>query len=229
MTKLNKLLQVKDWHTINYPNKKVGSAEIVKTKYNPGTYLMEGVDGYYFWENKKDIPITELRINGEVVMLDDPLHWHGMRLLAEASYGKVFVGGLGLGLVLHHLLNNPKVTQIDVYELNKDVIDLVAPLLPKNNKIWIFNGDILTEPWRKKEYDVIINDIWVKDHTGKFEAAGTKEKWNGQQLNDCLLRTTINNPKTKVFIWGVRDREHNPAVTIDLDERYLKLVESMRE
>ena len=76
---------------------------------------MEGVSGYEFFELLKDIVVTELRINNEVVMVDDPMHWIGMQRLAEACEGKVLIGGLGLGLILHHFINNKKVTSIDAW------------------------------------------------------------------------------------------------------------------
>lgn len=224
-----RVLEIKDWKPISYPEKKIGTAEIVHGHYKPGYYFMEGVDGYLFWHNAKKIPITMLYVNDDMVMLDDPLHWIGMQRLAEHSVGKVMVGGLGLGLVVHHLINNPKVTEIDVIEKNTDVIRLIHPLIDrKDKKVTLIEGDIFEEPWREKEYDTIINDIWVK--TGdKFEHAGTHQKENVHDFNMANIRVKLNNPQAKVFVWGIRDKEMNPAVTIDIPEDVVREIQEGRK
>lgn len=143
----------------NYPSKEIGSAKICKDWYREGLYLMEGVAGYDFFWVKNKIPLTILQINGKTVMVDDPLHSIGMKKLAECSSGKVLVGGLGLGIIIHYLEKNPNVESVDVVEFNQDVIRLIEPLTPKT-KTKIYLGSIFDNKWKKGKYDTIILDLW---------------------------------------------------------------------
>lgn len=211
------VLPVKENETpaTKYPLRKVGSAELVRSKYKKGFYFMEGVDGYDFFYVEKPIEVTSLKIDGETWMVDDPLHNIGMKRLAENSEGKVLVGGLGLGLVIHELVKNPKVKQIDVVERNKDVIDLISPNLP-NDKVKIYNADVFD--FKDKDYDTIILDLWVR---GEGEGEN-----NFSMLNSMLNAYTIfksSNPKGKVFIWGIRDKELNPAYK-GVSKEYLEMI-----
>ena len=213
-----------DWKTIDYPEKTHGSASINKLQYDEDLYLMEGVDGYELYEIEYPLTVTELLINGDTVMVDDPLHWLGMQRLAEACTGKVLVGGLGLGLILHHLAKNNKVTEIHVVEINQDVIDLISPLLPKDDRVTIHCSNILFHEWVHGEYDSIVLDIWVK-HGDKVEVAGQGE---GIGLLTGLMRFKFNNLDSKVYVWGSRDPEENPSVQPVSDE-YIEMIREMRE
>ena len=202
------ILCVNKWDTINYPENKLGSAEIKIIPYTQGIYLMEGVRGYKFFEVKNKIRITTLRINNEIVMVDDPLHWIGMEELANHSIGNVCVAGLGLGLIVHHLIKNLNVKSIEVFEINKDVITLISPLLPEDKRIKIINDDFFKEPFRKKQYDTIIIDLWVGEN-GNFEICGTEEKVH---MLSYYYRIKFNNPQSRVFMWGIKDPIINPAL-----------------
>lgn len=158
-----RVLKIKNWKTVDYPEKRYKSASITKTVYKEGYYLMEGVDGYDLFQVLKPITVTELRINNNVVMVDDPLHWIGMQRLAEACKGKVLIGGLGLGLILRHLKRNKNVSKIVVVEINKDVIELIKPLLPEDKRVSIYLGNVLDFEWRTLyKWDTIVLDLWVK-------------------------------------------------------------------
>ena len=49
------------------------------------------------------------------------------------AYGRVLVGGLGLGVVVAAMDKNPRVTSITVLEINRKVIQLVSPYLKTRN------------------------------------------------------------------------------------------------
>ena len=204
----NKVLLIKTWNTINYPQKKIGSAEIKIISYPSGIYHMQGVNGYKYFEVLNKIRVTTLKINGKTVMVDDPLHWYGMEGLARNSHGKVLVAGLGLGLIVHHLINYPAVSKIDVYEINKEVIELIIPLLPKDKRINIINDDFFKEPFKKKHYDTIILDLWVGKNND-FKICGTNEK---VPIFSYYARVKANYPNSKVFVWGVKILEMNPSI-----------------
>ena len=130
-----KILEIDEWADIGYPSQKLGDVEITHTNYNKGYYTMENVKGYDIFKVNKKIKVTVLKIKNKQVMVDDPLHWIGMQDIAEKSSGNVCVAGLGLGLIIHHLVKNSEVQHIDIYEINKEVIELIFPLLPKDKEL----------------------------------------------------------------------------------------------
>jgi len=199
-----KILRISDWHTFDYREAKCGSAEVKKCVYERGLYLMEGVDGYDFFYVKKRINVTTLCVNGETVMVDDPLHYHGMRLLASASEGHVLTAGLGLGLYTIFLQQNPKVKTITVVEISEDVKNLILPMISKyiTKPTKVVIDDIFNYLDKAKDYDTIMLDIWVSDQPNPAIF--------GEMM--YAYKTFSNaNPNAKVYIWGSRDPKINPA------------------
>lgn len=201
----------KTWNTpaTKYPTQTVGSASIVRTKQPRGYYRMEAVDGYIFYQCMNPIPLTALIIDGKTTMVDDPLHWLGMKALARHSVGKVYVAGLGLGLIVHALATNPKVTHIHVVEINADVGALVYPLLPKGNNIKVFHGNALQKCDRPNisDYDTIILDLWVKGHDdppedNPFPSMAKAIKWAFSNIK----------ADASVWVWGIGDHRLNPSI-----------------
>jgi len=151
------------------------------------------------------IPITSLILGKTTVMVDDPLHWYGMQDLAKASYGKVLVAGLGLGLIVHALEENNNVDSIDVVEINRDVISLVYPHI-RVRKTRIIHDDFWQYLYRTEEsYDTCIIDIWV--YSDPKERVHT-----GYHMIAAVASVSERLPSAKVFIWGLRDPKWNPAV-----------------
>jgi hypothetical protein len=220
-----KVLEIKSWKTkaTDYPVSSFGSASITKTVYKKGLYLMEGVDGYELYHLKKSAIITELKINDEVVMVDDPLHWIGMQRLAEACKGKVLIGGLGLGLILHHLATNNDVSEVKVVEINSDVINLIKPLLPKDDRVEIVNDNVFNYEYVHGNYDTIVLDLWVRGEDIKTKIAGLNEEF---PPFIAYLRFKANNPKANVYVWGLRDPTINPAVK-PVSKEYINLIYNM--
>lgn len=168
----DEIIKISKWHTpaTDYPEKQVGSARIKHGFYNYGYFNNYGVRGYKYFEVTKQIPVTSLEIKDEkskiwhTWMVDDPPHLWSMQDYARNSIGKVLVAGLGLGLVAHELLSNIDVDSITVIERNKDVIDLISPLLPKAEgvKFQIINKDFYDFIHESEEdFDRIIVDLWT--------------------------------------------------------------------
>jgi hypothetical protein len=196
-----KILKVSEYKTpaTDYALKCKGEACLERHNYKRGLFVMEGVNGYDFFWLDKPVPVTNLKIKGKTWMVDDVLHNEGMKALAEHSKGKVVIGGLGLGLLAHHLHNNPKVSEITIYERSKDVINLMKDNLPKG-KISIKNEDI----YRMKGCpDTIILDIWV----GKTDIHTLAE------FMGSIATFKKMCPVTPVYIWGSNEPSINPAVT----------------
>lgn len=201
-------LVVDAWDTpaTRYPLEKVGRAKITRTKLK-GFFLMEGVRGYSKYYVKKPIPVTSLKIGRETVMIDDPLQWYGMQDLARHCKGKVMLGGLGMGLILHALQDNRDVTEIHVIENNYDVIRLMLDNLPGENPKWqIIPADVywyLDHYAKYQKYDTVILDIWW----------GRSSIQIGMEMMVANAKTKYVLPDAKLMIWGHRDPEINPAIT----------------
>ena len=166
-----KILEIEDYKTpaSAYPKKQVGDARIIKIYYRKGFYKMHLIKGYTYYHLTKRTKITVLQLlqnkRWTDWMVDDPLHWYGMQEFAErARPGKVLVAGLGLGLIVHALVKRKDISEIKVVEINKNVIELISPLLPKDNRIEIHHDDYykFIRKLRDEGYkpDTIICDIW---------------------------------------------------------------------
>ncbi len=232
----------KDWVTFatQYKRESIGTAEITTKQYKPGFYLMEGIKGYVMWHNKYTLYYTSLSIDRKQWMLDDPLHWIGMQELAKSTSGRVLVAGLGLGLVVSQLIENPKVTEIVVVERNSDVIKLVGKYL-QSPKVTIVESDfrqyvqhllgeiykhtmykdtdtqISLDDVREKMFDYAILDLWVAN-----EKSTSQERKMIQDEMRILTGLCVGSLKDKVYIWGVNDKTFNPAFEDSEDLRMLK-------
>lgn len=98
---------------------------------------------------------------GTVMMSDTEMeHRTNSWFLLQAN-GNVLIGGLGLGIVLLVAQAKEVVNFITVVELHQEVIDLVVPQLPLNEKTTVLCGDILKwYPPKGVLYDVMYFDIW---------------------------------------------------------------------
>lgn len=136
------VLHITDWQTpaTDYPNVAVGCARLEFTRYAKGVYDCYGVGGYRFYECLRPIKVKTLKIRRKTWMVDDPAHAISMTEHAACYQGHVVVAGLGLGLIVHALQDNPRVDRITVVEIEQDVIDLVGPLL-KLDRLEIVHGD----------------------------------------------------------------------------------------
>jgi len=93
-------------------------------------------------------------LDGEQIMTNDPFEISTMIEAVKQcpSKARVFIGGLGLGVVLHCLARSGKAQEIIVSERDQRVIDFVAPKIQKWFKknypsipLRIINGDALQE------------------------------------------------------------------------------------
>jgi len=116
-------------------------------------------------ELKANYEYTRLLQGRTIWMSDTPNEIHTNREFMSKAKGDVLVGGLGMGITLMPLLENPAVTSITVVEKNKDVIELWKRSTANLDvsKVTVEQGDIFTwgEP-KKKDlyYDTIYFDIW---------------------------------------------------------------------
>lgn len=202
-------LVIDSWETpaTKYPLSREGRARITRSPLKKGFYWMEGVRGCgtYYVRNPQGIPVTDLKIGKETVMVDDPLQWYGMQDLAKHCKGKVLVAGLGLGLIIHALQDNRDVTEIHVIERDLDVISLMADNLPQENRKWqIIHADAF---WylehTGEKYDTVVMDIWW----------GSASHEIGIGMMIAQTQVKLRQSDARLMIWGHKDPDLNPAVT----------------
>lgn len=91
-----------------------------------------------------------------------------------SCHGSVLVHGLGLGVALNMLIQNPRVEKIDVVEISQDVVDLVWPHFENregNEKLEIRVADALDyKVPRGTRYDFAWHDIWPDICGDNFES-----------------------------------------------------------
>lgn len=95
-----------------------------------------------------------------VVMSNTPLEIRTHQCFIGRASGDVLINGLGLGMVVTALLENPNVTSITVVEIEGDVIDLVAPSFT-DARVHVHHADAFEfTPERGRRFDAVWHDIW---------------------------------------------------------------------
>ena len=163
------ILELDTWHTpaTDYPLQTVGKARLTRGSIPVAHYDYSGMDGNVFWKPKDrgTISITGLELkegrHWQTWMIDGPSDHRPMEKFAEAAFGHVLIGGLGLGLVIHELVKNPKVHAVTVIDRDPDVIKMMTPLVPACEIIqadfYDFVGDCQKT---RRNFDTVIVDIW---------------------------------------------------------------------
>lgn len=122
-------------------------------------YKKSDLHGYMYKSTASyDIDIVELSKEEKCVMKIDPRE-------IESSYepicyarGKVGIVGLGLGYVAQEIAKKSDVSEIIIYEVSQDVIDLYKDNFGENNKIKIICGDAFKA--EREKFDFFYVDIY---------------------------------------------------------------------
>ena len=107
---------------------------------------------------------ARLLIHGGVMMTDTDMEKATNLELIKQARGHVLVGGLGLGMVVFTLLaKKPEIHSLTVLEINRDVMDLITPHLPKDPRLTVIGADAFK--WERKnkrdpKFNTIFMDIW---------------------------------------------------------------------
>lgn len=103
---------------------------------------------------------VRLVVDGELMMSDSPMERVTNVGFIRQAEGRVFIAGLGIGMVLNAILNKPEVSEVVILEKYQDVIDLVHPQY-EHSKLTVICGDVFSYDMPKKEkFDCIYFDIW---------------------------------------------------------------------
>ena len=145
-----------------------------------------------------------LKVDEQLMMSDTPMERESNQKILDMAYGDVLIGGLGLGMILFALQQNPGVKSIRVIEQSADVIELVgkqiAHLLDVSlPAVHIVQGDVFDYPAAHptERYDTIYMDIWpyyghgMQDDMIKLKQAYTpllkKDGWFGCWQEDIAF------------------------------------------
>jgi len=99
--------------------------------------------------------------SGEVVMSNTPMEVRTCTEFLDNARGSLLINGLGLGMVLHAVLQLPQVTRVTVIERELDVINLVGNTFSSDPRVEIIHEDaFLFSPPAGAVYDAAWHDIW---------------------------------------------------------------------
>lgn len=124
-----------------------------------GGRMMRMYEGHY----------TRLVVDGKMMMSDTAMERWSNRDFVKSANGRVFIAGLGLGLIIQPLLDKEIVTEIIVVEKYQDVIDLVQPKF-NHPKLKVICADIFEyKPVKGELFDTIYFDIWPEISTDNLD------------------------------------------------------------
>ncbi len=142
--------------------------------------------------------------HGSIVMSNTDMEKRTNDFFVCRAHGDVLIGGLGIGMIILPIQDNPKVNSITVIEKSQEVIDLVSPQLPLNNKVKITHDDVFTyKPDRK--YDCIYMDIWnyINSDIYKNSMTPLKRKYGH------YLKPISESPRRFNLCWAEYEAKNN--------------------
>jgi len=96
--------------------------------------------------------------NARIWMSDTPMEQRTNTEFVEKAHGDVLIAGLGMGMVLHAILNKKEVSSVTVLELELDLIKLIEPYV-KHPKLKIIHADAYE--WCKTPKKIKFNCVWL--------------------------------------------------------------------
>jgi hypothetical protein len=90
-----------------------------------------------------------LSCDNEVVMSNTPMEIRTCEAFIERATGRILINGLGLGMVLHAILQKPDVTHVTVIEKSQDVMNLVSKAFAHDPRVEIILADALNTAHRQ--------------------------------------------------------------------------------
>lgn len=176
---------------------KIGNVEvdIFTIKDDPIAYIRSGISpGSY----------ARLKVGSTTMMSDTPMEQRTNLDFIHNAHGDVLIGGLGIGLIILAIQDNPEVSSITVLEANQNVIDAVKPQLPLNDKVRIIFADAFKwNPDRK--FDCIYMDIWpyINSDIYRKEMVPLKRKYGH------YLKPLSESPKRFNRCWAEHQAKNN--------------------
>lgn len=140
-------------------NRQINIGEAGRYKIIKRDGLQGIIEGYlYEIEDNIDVEIPELWGEEKVWMRLSPMEIEGSYQFLKLAEGRVGVVGLGLGYVAQELAKKEDVSEVVVYEISEEVIELYNKNFKENKKIKIINEDAFLE--KGESYDWFFVDIY---------------------------------------------------------------------
>lgn len=156
-----------------------GQWEILR---QPMPRLPERFGGSFDWRHmtilRREVPMDYGNMHKEddqgrvwdVVMEDSAPELRRHLPIWMCARGRVLITGLGLGCVIRGLLANPRVSHIDVVEIDPDIIRVLGKEFRKSPRVKIHQGDALTIEFPAyKKWDYAWHDIWHEQGNSKLQ------------------------------------------------------------
>lgn len=151
------------------------------------------------WDGITPGKYVRLLHNGECVMSDTNMEKRTNSDFCFEAHGDIIIGGLGIGMIIMAIQDNPNVKSITVIEKNQEVIDIIASQLDFNEKVNIICADVFEwKPERGTKYDMAYMDIWnwINEDVYKNEMQPLKRKYAR------FLRSKNENPRRFNKCWA---------------------------
>lgn len=163
--------------------------------YTEKDYSFDG----YLYENKEVIEekVVELKEGDKLWMRISPHEVQGCFESIKRAKGRVGVVGLGLGYFTQEVLKKSEVTEVIVYEISNEIIELYKKNFGEHKKLNIVAGDAFNA--YKQEFDFFFVDIYeyelrpqVVDDYVKFNNLHNIKEYSFWGLEHFLLSCPID-------------------------------------
>lgn len=134
-------------------------------------------------------PTEQLLVDGASVMLDADHLVDDLRRAAVSARGACYVAGLGLGLMVRHLIDLPRVARIVCVEIDPRIIELIGPRVA-HPRVTLRAGDAYRDfaggPFDWMYFDCDVQgtresfERWSVAALPHLQAGGTLERWNNE-------------------------------------------------
>jgi spermidine synthase len=154
------------------PNGRDGNAEIKHFTVSENEAKMTMLRSIIHGDSREYVEAGDyimLKIDGEIMMSNTQMELDtNLPFIANAK-GRVLIGGLGIGMVIHAIKDELWVKEIIVIEQNPSVIRLVAKHIV-HPKLTVIEGDIYKwTPRVGEKFDTIYFDIWANKGTDNLK------------------------------------------------------------
>ncbi len=79
----------------------------------------------------------------EVIMSNTPMEMRRNAEFVRKAHGNILIAGLGIGMILLAIQDKPMVKSITVVEYSPEVMQMVLPQLPLNNKVKVVQQNMM--------------------------------------------------------------------------------------
>ena len=168
--------ETENWKVENFEIKEKELGMTIHNMHNPGRGVAPGHYTRLMYKPTRDCMMsnTKAEIRDHFEFLDN-------------AKGHVLINGLGIGIILEALLDNPEVTRITVVEIDEEVIQLTGPSFENEPNVEIIHADAFEyTPPKGIRYGAVWHDIWLYITSDNLEGMkklhrkyGRKTDWQG--------------------------------------------------